>query len=81
MLGSSGIAAWIAHVAFWALLLIGMGSGEVGKRGGALFIALWLAGYLGLPFVPSGGILLTPYLAVLDIVLVFVVFKGDVRLS
>jgi hypothetical protein len=81
MLGSSGIAAWIAHVAFWALLLIGVGSGEVGKKGGALFIALWLAGYLVLPFVPSGGILLTPYLAVLDIVLVFTVFKGDVRLS
>jgi hypothetical protein len=81
MLGSSGIAAWIAHVAFWALLLIGVGSGEVGKKGGALFIALWLAGYLVLPLVPSGGILLTPYLAVLDIVMVFIVFKGDVRLS
>jgi hypothetical protein len=81
MLGSSGIAAWIAHVAFWALLLIGVGSGEVGKKGGALFIALWLAGYLVLPLVPSGGILLTPYLAVLDIVMIFIVFKGDVRLS
>ena len=55
MLGSSGIAAWVAHVAFWALLLIGVGSGEVGKKGGALFIALWLAGYFVLPFVPSGS--------------------------
>jgi hypothetical protein len=81
MPGSSGIAAWIAPVAFWALLLIGVGSGEVGKKGAAVFIALWLAGYLVLPFVPSGGILLTPYLAALDIALVFTVFKGDVRLS
>lgn len=81
MLGSSGIAAWVAHVAFWALLLIGVGSGEVGKKGGALFVALWLAGYFVLPFLPSGGFLLPPYLAVLDIALVFTVFKGDVRLS
>ena len=81
MIGSSGVAAWIAHVAFWALLLIGVASGELGKKGSALFVALWLAGYLALPLVTSGEILLTSYLAVLDIVLVFTVFKGDIRLS
>jgi hypothetical protein len=81
MVGSSGVAAWIAHVAFWALLLIGVASGELGKKGGALFVALWLAGYVALPLMPSGEILLTPYLAALDIVLVFTVFKGDIRLS
>jgi hypothetical protein len=80
MVGSAGIAAWIAQIAFWTLLLIGVGSGELGRKGGAFFAALWMAGFFGLQFVPSGGMLLTPYLAVLDIVLVFLIFKGDVTL-
>jgi hypothetical protein len=81
MVGSSGIAAWIAQLAFWALILLGVGSGELRLNIAAVFVALWVAAYAGLSFVPSGGLLLTPCLAVLDIVLVFLIFKGDVRLS
>jgi hypothetical protein len=81
MVGSAGLAAWIAQIAFWALLLIGVGFGELGRKGGAFFAALWLLGSFGLQFVPSGGMLLTPYLAIVDIILVFVIFKGDVRLN
>jgi hypothetical protein len=81
MVGSAGIAAWIAQVLFWALLLIGFGSGELKPTGVAVFVGLWLIGRFGLLLVPSGAVLLTPYLAVVDIALVFAVFKGDVRLS
>ena len=39
-------------------------------------------GYIALPRISwLGGFLVTSYVAVLDIVLVFIVFKGDVRLS
>ena len=81
MVGSAGVAGWIAQIAFWALLLIGLGSGDLGKKGGAFFAALWMVGCFGLQFLPSGGMLLTPYLAIIDVVLVFLIFKGDVRLN
>ncbi len=79
MIGSSGVAGWIAQIVFWALILLGVGSGELGIRGAAIFVTIWLAAYIGLPLV-SLGLFLTPSVAGLDVVLVFLVFKGDVRL-
>jgi hypothetical protein len=77
-MGSAGLAAWVAHAAFWALLAIGWFSDELGLRGTAVFLALWLSGFFGLPFLPYGAALLPPFVAVLDIALVFTIFKGDV---
>jgi hypothetical protein len=82
VIGSQAVGAWIAHLAFCVLLALGMGYGELGRKRAALFIALWLAGYVGLPRISWWtALLVTPYVAMLDIVLVFVVFKGDVRLT
>jgi hypothetical protein len=80
MIDSSGVAGWIAQIVFWALILLGVGSGELEIKGAAIFVTIWLAAYIGLPLV-SLGLLLTPCVAVLDVVLVFLVLKGDVRLS
>jgi hypothetical protein len=77
-MGLAGLAAWVAHGAFWAILAIGRFSDELGLLGTAVFVVLWLSGFFGLPFLPYGAALFTPFVAVLDIVLVFVVFKGDV---
>jgi hypothetical protein len=81
MIDSSGVAGWIAQILFWALILLGVGSGELGIRGAAIFVTIWLAAYIGLPLLFPGSPLLTPCVAVLDVVLVFLVLKGDVRLS
>ena len=81
MIGSSAVAGWIAQIVFWALILLGVGSGELGIRGAAIFVAVWLAAYIGLPLVSFGSLFLTPSVAVLDVVLVFLVLKGDVRLN
>jgi hypothetical protein len=81
MIGSSAVAGWIAQILFWALILLGVGSGELGIKGTAIFVTVWLAAYIGLPLVSFGSLFLTPFIAVLDVVLVFLVFKGDVRLS
>ncbi len=78
MAGSAAIAGVIAHVAFWVLLVIGWR--EVGGRTMAAFAAVWIAGWLGLPLL-HGELLFVPLVAVLDIVLVLLVFKGDVRLT
>jgi hypothetical protein len=81
-MGSPAAAAWIAHVAFWGLLALGFGYEALSKRATVIFVALWLTGYLGLPRIAWWtGPFVTAWVAVLDIVLVFVVFRGDVRLS
>jgi hypothetical protein len=79
MIGSPVIAGWIAHLAFWALLTWGWMIGELGIRASAAVLAVWLiifAGLVRIPYIPFAS-----FVAVLDIVLVFVIFKSDVRLT
>lgn len=80
-MGSSALAALFAHVTFWTLIVYGVAVGELSGRGVALFLFLWLAGWLAQPYVPLGAELFAPFVAVLDIVLVFAIAKGDVRLT
>jgi hypothetical protein len=79
--GSVGIVAWIAKVAFVGLVVKGFMSGEIGHRTLAVFGVLGLVAWCGLPFLPGGGLFVTPVLAVIDIALVLAVFKGDVRIT
>jgi hypothetical protein len=69
------VAVW----GFWGLLALGWTLGELRVRGIAIFVALWLAAFLGSRLVLQGTLFL-PLIAVIDIALVFVVFRGDVRL-
>lgn len=75
------IAALIAHVAFWCLLVYGWASHDLGPRGILVFLFLWALGLFGLPYVPYGAGLFSSFVAVLDIVLVFLVLKQDVRIT
>lgn len=77
----SGLAALIAHLSFWVLLPFGWFFEEIGPRGLIVFLGLWLAGLAGLPLIPYGELLFSSWVAMLDIALVFIIFKGDVRLS
>ncbi len=80
-MSSATVAGWIAHIAFWTVLTIGAWSEDLGPKSLGVFIVLWLAGMFGLPHVSFGAGLSTPFVAVLDIALVFLVFKGDIRLT
>ena len=73
--------AVVAHIVFWLLLPVGWFFDEVSGRTVVVFLALWAAGLLGLPYLPNGSALFTTYIAVLDIALVFMIFKGDLRLK
>jgi hypothetical protein len=79
-MGSVSVATWIAHFAFWVLLAYGWFWEEIGLKGLVILIVLWLAGLFGLPFVPYGAGLFSPFVAILDIALVVAIFKGDIRL-
>jgi hypothetical protein len=77
---SSGIAALIAHVFFWLLLAYGWFWEDLGPVGVTVLLALWAAGFLGLSYLSYGAVF-SSYVAVLDVALVFLVFKGDIRLN
>jgi hypothetical protein len=79
MVGSPVVAAFVAHAAFLTLLVWGWVSGRLGLKATAVVMCLWLVALIGLlriPYVPFSS-----FVAMLDIALVFIVFKGDVRLT
>jgi hypothetical protein len=78
---SAAIAAFIAHVTFWGLLVYGWFWNEIGPRGVAVFLLLWVAGLVGVRQTPFGDALFPSFVALLDIALVFIIFKGDVPLT
>jgi hypothetical protein len=74
------VFAPVAIFGFWGLLVAGYLLDELHPRGTAIFVLLWLAGFIGSRYTAFGALFL-PYVAVLDILLVLVVFKGDVTLK
>jgi hypothetical protein len=80
-MGSSAVAAFVSHVTFWVLILYGWAVGELQAKAIALFLLLWIGARLGLPHLSYGAAMFPSFVAVLDIALVFIIFKGDVRLT
>ena len=80
-MGSPAVASWIAHLVFWGLIAWGLVSGELGKGRAAVFVLGWFVLPVGLAYVPYGRALFPSLVAVTDIVLVFMIFKGDLRLT
>jgi hypothetical protein len=74
------LLAPVAFWGFWGLLGAGWMLGELRLKGTAVFVLLWLAGFAGSRFVLDGS-LFTSYVAVLDILMVFAIFKRDIRLT
>jgi hypothetical protein len=83
MVGSPVIAAFIAQAAFCMLLLYGLVLGEIDLKRLTLFLLLWLVARVGLGYVPyeQAYAMFSPFVAALDIALVFTIFRGDVRLT
>jgi hypothetical protein len=82
VMGSPAAAAVIAQIAFWVLIVTGISYGWLSKKAAAIFVVFWLAGYIFLPRISYWTWpLVASWVAVLDIVLVFIVFKGDVRIT
>jgi hypothetical protein len=82
-MGSPGVAAWIACVAFWSRLFYGWTIAALDSKRVAGFLFLWLAGRVGLPYFPYEPVaaMFSSFVAILDVALVFTIFKGDVRLT
>lgn len=81
MFDSLVLAGVVAHLAFWILLIAGATTGTLSKPASAIFLVLWLVGYLGLPRISAWAAgFVSPWAAILDIVLVLAMFKGDIRI-
>jgi hypothetical protein len=77
--GSLGCFGWLVRLVFWALLL--SGRDELGPRWTWGLALLWVAVWWLCSLIPGGTHLFTSLVALTDIVLVLVVFGGDVRIT
>jgi hypothetical protein len=77
MIGTPLVAAWLAHVAFWVLLALAAKAARWRILG--VFLALWVIGYVASGQIAALSLFFMPFVAVLDIALVFIVLKRDVR--
>jgi hypothetical protein len=82
-MGSAAVAAWIAHLAFIGLVVYGWAWRALTPLRIAAFVLAWLAGRIGLQYVPyePAHAMFSSFVAALDVALVFMIFKGDVRLT
>jgi hypothetical protein len=82
MVGTPLITAWIGVVAFWCLVAWGMASAELSRRTVGVFLALWLLAYVGFDYLPVPYAAMFPaFVALLDVALVLIIFKGDLRIG
>ena len=79
MIGTPLVAAWLAHVAFWVLLALAAKAARWRILG--VFLALWVIGYVASGEVAALSLFFMPFVAVLDIALVFIVLQRDIRLT
>jgi hypothetical protein len=77
MIGSPLVGWWIAHVAFWVLMALAIRAAR--WRTIAVIGALWVIGYVASAQVPALSLFFMPFVAVLDIALVFIVLQRDIR--
>jgi len=80
---SPGIAAFVAHTAFWGLLVYGWAARVLTPARIAIVLLLWIAGLVGFPFIPyePARAMFSSFVAALDIALVLMIAGGDVRLT
>lgn len=73
--------ALLPHVVFFALLVAGWWLGELSNRRIGTFFGIWLAVILVTAWLPYGGLWMTAIIAIMDIVLILMIFKRDIPID
>ena len=83
MFGSPAVAALVAQVCFVGLLAYGWAIDALSLRRVVVFVALWIGGRYGFAYLPNPSLaaMFPSFVAILDITLVFLIFKRDIRLT
>ena len=75
---SAAIGALAAQIVFWAVLFIGWVTDELSPRESVLFAVVWIAAYVASAHLPQGDYQFSSFVALLDVVLVLLVFRGNI---
>jgi hypothetical protein len=70
----------LPHLLFFVLLAAGWWMAELSNRRIATFLGIWLGTILVFRLLPFGGLWTTAIVAIMDIVLILMVFKRDIRI-
>jgi len=68
----------LPFIAFWVLLFLG--KGELGCKGVVVSVAIWFGLLLGFVFLEISPYFFVAAQALLDVVLILVIFGGDIRI-
>lgn len=82
MAGTPAVTGFLAQAIVWALLGYGVLSGELRPHRAVAFVVAWAAARVMIPrllFDPF-GMFGSSYVAILDVALVLMIFRGDIRL-
>lgn len=71
----------LGQITFWILIIWGWAADGFTLATRITFLALWIAGYVLFPYFPNGYSWFAPYVAILDIVMIFIVIRDNARLS
>jgi hypothetical protein len=72
--------AFLPHAVFFVVLAVGWWLGELSSRRVGLFLALYVAAIAASPLVAGGVFWLTAFVALIDVVLILLVVKSDIRI-
>ncbi len=70
----------IPFVAFWVVLIWSVIDGDLDAREGAIFVSIWAALLLGFLLLHIPNFWFVVPMVLLDIVLIFKVFGGDIQI-
>ena len=73
--------ALLPHVVFWAVLVAGWYMAELSNRQIGICLAVWFVAIIVVPMWPYGAYWMTAIVAIMDVVLILKVFKGDIRIG
>ena len=72
--------ALLPHVAFFVLLAAGWWLQELSLRRIGMFLVIWLVASAAVPMLPYGGLWMTALVSVLDVMLILMIFRRDIRI-
>jgi hypothetical protein len=68
-------------VVFWALMAAGWYLSQLSNRQIGVSVGLWFASIVLIPLLPYGGLWMTAIVALMDIVLILMVFRRDIPID
>jgi hypothetical protein len=72
--------ALLPQILFFVLMAAGWYLGRLRSPQLVTFLVVWLAGLLAAGLLPLMAPLFTAYVALVDVVLILVIFRGDIRI-